>query len=200
MRLNGVPVDKTDSEPRFLGCWKHTPPWWFPENWMPRYTADVVFVVMRHPLTWVTSMNKTHYDVRCQSWTTAQHCTMGMGTFWAGVRHRPPCDTLTPPRGESFDYLEDLWVRYATGWKRRDVRMVRLEDFIVQTSVAWSCNALPARSHVDVPAKPSKTHGHSSDLAAAQRLLQSADMPRVPLADRICERTRAARAELSYRC
>ena len=211
LALNGVDVDASDRDATALGCWKHTPPWWIPSNLLLAHASFPVLAIVRHPWAWMLSMRKTHYDIRCAWWSAYQSCNMSIATYGRDLTTRP-CNVVLPPK-EHFSYLEDVWSQYVTTWaRRRDstdaITLVRFEDMLLSPASWWQAMGLPSPKarEIRIPETPSKRHGeprtasHMRDAMRTGADARAFILNNSSVADRVCERTKEARAYLGYAC
>ena len=130
------------------GNWKHTPPWDLRPTILPNRRALTV-VMIRHPLGWLSGMQKAMYDLKC-------------------VRETKKCVLVYRAKVTRFDSIEDVWNRYMSEYLRLKFPyvMVRYEDLLIDyyAQVRRILMFLQAREHAHVNASnfryKVKRHGH----------------------------------------
>lgn len=205
LRMNGAIAARSDLDPSRVGCWKHTPPWWFPSNFHPanpKLPAAEVLIIVRHPLAWVLSMTKWHYEIHCEDWKTMTRC------FVTSCYRNLICPVFCAPSNtRPHAHLEDLWSQYTQEWifarHERRVLIARYEDAVLNPDaflyhIGHTSFSRPAK----VPQSPSKRHGHPHNYSVAQENLRTPFFSGLSpsLITRICEHTLSARQKMGYTC
>ena len=202
--MNGYhALRNADEDAGTRGCWKHTPPWWVMH--VPTIAPVGVLAIVRHPISWVESMQKTHYDIDCANWTVGHNCSMTARSMHSTNTLRQ-CPSWQPTRTQ-FLVLEDMWTAYVAGFFKGTfgvTQVVRHEDVVMRPNDLWKRLRLPYRDDIRLPTGPSKTHGLSTNLAF-QRLRLSQSHYNSPsltrgVVRRICRSTIEMRQRLGYAC
>lgn len=174
-------ANRSASQPYPFGCHKHTPLQLIsPAAWdpLPVQAGWLSVIVLRHPLQWLASMRKAHYNVFCRDWCALTRCSHQL----------PRASLLCAAPGGSLRYerLESAWAEWVSAIDALCIPHVvlRYEDallrpFDVLAAVAAAANATFRAAHadaatIDVVEDAAKRHGRAAGRAQKLQELRTA--------------------------
>jgi len=171
--------------------WKHTKPEDISPEVRKTLNGTVALVMIRDPLSWLTSLKKAPYDLkkctRKEDWLTAPCTTPPTYTDWIAhpdkyLRAPPPKFLYHPQKELTLPNLESFWnewtrdYTHAADFGFADVLLIRYEDLVIETETQLKRIAkildLPAPGEVTPLKTAAKSHGNPTDRNAALRKIR----------------------------